>query len=82
MCTRVLWSDNGVATVVARTMDWPDSTFPIITVLPRGMKSEGIWVDLLEFDLAKGGQVKALNPDNIEISGNVNGQFINAEAPF
>jgi choloylglycine hydrolase len=41
MCTRILWSDNGVATVVARTMDWPDSTYPIITVLPRGMKREG-----------------------------------------
>jgi choloylglycine hydrolase len=40
-CTRVLWNDNGLAVVVGRTMDWPESTQPILTVLPRGMHRDG-----------------------------------------
>lgn len=40
-CTRVLWSDNGLATIAGRTMDWPESTQPILAVLPRGMKRDG-----------------------------------------
>ncbi len=40
-CTRVLWNDNKLAVVVARTMDWPESTDPILTVFPRGMSRDG-----------------------------------------
>jgi penicillin V acylase-like amidase (Ntn superfamily) len=40
-CTRVLWNDNKLAVVVGRTMDWPESTEPILTVFPRGMKRDG-----------------------------------------
>ncbi|WP_105103160.1 linear amide C-N hydrolase [Microbulbifer pacificus] len=40
-CTRILWNDNGLAVVVGRTMDWPESTEPVLTVLPRGMKRDG-----------------------------------------
>ena len=40
-CTRVLWNDNGYAVVTARTMDWPESTEPVLTVLPRGMQRDG-----------------------------------------
>jgi penicillin V acylase-like amidase (Ntn superfamily) len=40
-CTRVLWNDNGLATVVGRTMDWPTSTEPVLTVFPRGMARDG-----------------------------------------
>jgi len=40
-CTRVLWNDNKVAVVVGRTMDWPESTQPILTVFPMGMKRDG-----------------------------------------
>jgi choloylglycine hydrolase len=40
-CSRILWNDNGLAVVVSRTMDWPESTQPILTVLPRGMKRDG-----------------------------------------
>ncbi len=40
-CTRILWNDNKLAVVVGRTMDWPESTEPILTVLPRGMKRDG-----------------------------------------
>ncbi|WP_406827964.1 linear amide C-N hydrolase [Microbulbifer sp. ARAS458-1] len=40
-CTRVLWNDNGLAVVVGRTMDWPESTEPVLTVLPRGMARDG-----------------------------------------
>lgn len=40
-CTRVLWNDNKLAVVVGRTMDWPESTQPVLTVLPRGMKRDG-----------------------------------------
>lgn len=41
MCTRVLWNDNKLAVVVGRTLDWPESTEPILTVFPRGMERDG-----------------------------------------
>lgn len=40
-CSRILWNDNGLAVVSARTMDWPESTMPVLTVLPRGMRRDG-----------------------------------------
>lgn len=40
-CTRVLWNTNKLAVVVGRTMDWPESTQPILTLLPRGMSRDG-----------------------------------------
>lgn len=40
-CTRILWNENKLTNVVGRTMDWPESTQPILTVLPRGMKRDG-----------------------------------------
>jgi penicillin V acylase-like amidase (Ntn superfamily) len=40
-CTRVLWSDNKLAVLTGRTMDWPESTQPILAVFPRGMKRDG-----------------------------------------
>lgn len=40
-CTRVLWNTNKLAVVVGRTMDFPVTTEPIITVLPRGMARDG-----------------------------------------
>jgi choloylglycine hydrolase len=40
-CTRILWNDNKLAVVVGRTMDWPESTEPVLTVLPRGMARDG-----------------------------------------
>lgn len=40
-CTRILWNDNELAVVVGRTMDWPESTEPVLTVLPRGMERNG-----------------------------------------
>jgi penicillin V acylase-like amidase (Ntn superfamily) len=40
-CTRVLWNSNKLAVVVGRTMDWPESTDPILAMLPRGMNREG-----------------------------------------
>jgi choloylglycine hydrolase len=40
-CTRILWNDNKLAVVVGRTMDWPESTQPMLTVLPRGMQRDG-----------------------------------------
>jgi choloylglycine hydrolase len=33
-CTRILWNNNQLAIVVGRTMDWPESTLPILTILP------------------------------------------------
>ncbi|MDZ5662285.1 linear amide C-N hydrolase [Nocardioides sp. zg-1308] len=41
MCTRILWNTTDVAVLAARTMDWPDSTAPVLTVLPRGMERRG-----------------------------------------
>ncbi len=40
-CTRILWNEGGPAVLVARTMDWPESTQPILTVLPRGLAHDG-----------------------------------------
>jgi penicillin V acylase-like amidase (Ntn superfamily) len=40
-CTRVLWNDNKFAVVVGRTMDWPESTDPMLTAFPRGMSRDG-----------------------------------------
>ncbi len=40
-CTRVLWNEGGPAILVGRTMDWPESTEPILTVLPRGLRHDG-----------------------------------------
>lgn len=40
-CSRVLWNDNKLVVVVGRTMDWPESTEPMLTVFPRGMKRDG-----------------------------------------
>jgi choloylglycine hydrolase len=41
-----------------------------------------VWVDLDRFDLQPGAPVMALNPDNLELSGNVSGQFTQIPAPF
>src|ERR1022692_940885 len=36
MCTRTFWSDNGVAKVVSRTMDWSVSDDPVLWAVPAG----------------------------------------------
>jgi penicillin V acylase-like amidase (Ntn superfamily) len=41
MCTRIFWSDNPVAKVVARTMDWSVSDEPNLWVLPAGLHRSG-----------------------------------------
>lgn len=40
-CSRILSNDNGLGIFVSRTMDWPESTEPVLTVLPRGMERDG-----------------------------------------
>ncbi len=40
-CTRILWNNNDLVVVVGRTMDWPESTEPILTLFPRGMNRDG-----------------------------------------
>jgi len=40
-CTRILWNDNKVSAIVSRTMDWPETTDPVLTVFPRGMNRDG-----------------------------------------
>lgn len=40
-CSRVLWSDNGQAIVVGRTMDWFEDTKTNLWVLPRGIQRDG-----------------------------------------
>jgi penicillin V acylase-like amidase (Ntn superfamily) len=42
MCTRVLWNTNDVAVFTGRTMDWPESTQPLIVGFPRGRERNGI----------------------------------------
>ncbi len=40
-CSRILWNDSDLGVFVSRTMDWPESTQPKFTVLPRGQPREG-----------------------------------------
>ena len=40
-CTRILWNNNKLAVVAGRTMDFPVSTEPLLTVLPRGITHDG-----------------------------------------
>ena len=40
-CTRILWNNNKLAVLVGRTMDWPESTEPTLTLLPRGLERNG-----------------------------------------
>jgi penicillin V acylase-like amidase (Ntn superfamily) len=47
-CTRILWNTNKLAVVVARTMDWPESTEPILTIFPRGLKHNGGFIGPVE----------------------------------
>jgi penicillin V acylase-like amidase (Ntn superfamily) len=41
-----------------------------------------VWADLDRFDLEPGAPVMTLDPDSIELSGNVSGQFAQTQAPF
>lgn len=40
-CSRFLWNNNKLGVFVARTMDWPESTQPILMVFPRGLARDG-----------------------------------------
>jgi penicillin V acylase-like amidase (Ntn superfamily) len=42
MCTRVLWNTTDVAVLAGRTMDWPESTQPLIVAFPRGRERDGL----------------------------------------
>ncbi len=41
MCTRVLWNTNGLAVLTGRSMDWPESTQPLIVAFPPGRQRDG-----------------------------------------
>lgn len=47
-CTRILWNTNKLAVVSSRTMDWPESTEPTLTVFPRGSARDGGRVGAVE----------------------------------
>lgn len=34
MCTRVLWNSNDLAVFSGRSMDWPESTEPLLVAFP------------------------------------------------
>ncbi|MFO1080566.1 MAG: linear amide C-N hydrolase [Reyranellaceae bacterium] len=40
-CSRILSNTSSQGVFSSRTMDWPESTEPVITVLPRGMARNG-----------------------------------------
>ena len=42
MCTRVLWNSNNLAVLTGRSMDWPESTQPMIVAFPAGRDRDGI----------------------------------------
>lgn len=41
MCTRVLWNSNNLAVLTGRSMDWPESTEPLIVAFPAGVRRDG-----------------------------------------
>jgi choloylglycine hydrolase len=41
MCTRAFWNKNGMAMVVARTLDWETSDEPRLWAIPRGVERSG-----------------------------------------
>ena len=41
MCTRVLWNTNDIAVLTGRSMDWPESTEPLLVSFPRGRRRDG-----------------------------------------
>lgn len=41
MCTRVLWNTNDFAVLTGRSMDWPESTEPLVVAFPRGRQRDG-----------------------------------------
>ena len=41
MCTRVLWNSNDLAVLTGRSMDWPESTEPLIVAFPAGRARDG-----------------------------------------
>ncbi|MFF7296543.1 linear amide C-N hydrolase [Streptomyces sp. NPDC008265] len=41
MCTRILWNTYDGVVLAGRTMDWPESTEPVLTVFPRGLERDG-----------------------------------------
>ncbi|EHB58249.1 Choloylglycine hydrolase [Mycolicibacterium rhodesiae JS60] len=41
MCTRVLWNTNDLAVLTGRSMDWPESTQPLIVGFPRARERDG-----------------------------------------
>jgi penicillin V acylase-like amidase (Ntn superfamily) len=41
MCTRVLWNTNQIAVLAGRSMDWPESTQPLVVSFPRGRQRDG-----------------------------------------
>ena len=53
-CTRILWNTNDLAVFAGRTMDFPVSTEPVITVLPRGIQHDG--------GLFAGARIDEVNP--------------------
>jgi choloylglycine hydrolase len=40
-CTRILFNDPGAPVLVGRTMDWPASTEPVLTLLPDNIDLGG-----------------------------------------
>jgi penicillin V acylase-like amidase (Ntn superfamily) len=41
-----------------------------------------IWTDLKKLNISEGAQVMKLNPNNIDLSGDVTAKFVPASAPF
>jgi len=73
------YSEFGVYNTEYRTvMDLTNKTYYFeLTTTPNV-----IWADLGKFDLRPGAPVKTLNPDNLNLSGDVSGKFQRAKAPF
>ena len=51
-CSRILWNDNQLGVFTGRSMDWPESTQPILTVFSRGLQRHGgqVGSDAVETD--------------------------------
>lgn len=61
-CSRILWNNNGVAVVTARTLDWSHSFEDFLMVIPRGQAMNGGFKDSPQWTSKYGSLVCTIGP--------------------
>ena len=77
MCTRVLWNSNDLAVLTGRSMDWPESTQPLIVAFPPGRQREGFAPAGIADD-----PNLAVDPYDETLVGDITDRFVPREMAF